>query len=88
MDRPTDGPTDKASYTISCRDASKKERNKAQIPKLHAGYTAGGQEQCWRRSLGHLGRSSMLKKLENTEKVKREMTDRPTDQPTDRHSGV
>ena len=30
---------------------------------------AGGQEQCWRRSLEHLGRSSRLKKLNNAEKV-------------------
>ena len=29
----------------------------------------GGQEQCWRRSLGHLGRSCMLKKLKNAKKV-------------------
>ena len=28
---------------------------------------ADGQEQCWRKSLGHLGRSHMLKKLKNTE---------------------
>ena len=51
---------------------------------------AGGQEQCWRRSLGlgHLGRSSMLKKLKNAEKVKRGPTNRPTNRPTDRHSGV
>ena len=30
---------------------------------------AGGQEQCWIRLLGHLGRSHMLKKLKNAEKV-------------------
>ena len=41
---------------------------------------AGGQEQCWRRSLKHLGRSSRLKKLKNAEKVKKG----PTDQPTNR----
>ena len=44
----------------------------------------GWQEQCRRRSLGHLGRSRMLKKLKNAEKVKRVRTDRPTD----RHGGV
>ena len=45
--------------------------------KNKAGYTAtlvacgtaGGQEQCWRRSLEHLCRSSRLKKLKNAEKV-------------------
>ena len=30
---------------------------------------AGGQGQCFRSSLEHLGRSSRLKKLRNTEKV-------------------
>ena len=39
---------------------------------------AGGQEQCWIRSLEHLGRSRMLKKLKNADKVKRGPTDRPT----------
>ena len=42
----------------------------------------GGQEQCWRKSLGHLGRSRKLRKLKNAKKVKRG----PTDQPTNRRS--
>ena len=45
---------------------------------IKAGYT-GGQEQCWRRSLGHLGRSCMRKKPKNAEKVKRGPTNRQTD---------
>ena len=54
---------------------------------------AGGQEQCWRRSLEHFGRSSRLKKLKNAEKVDRVkkvergptdgLTKQPTDGPTD-----
>ena len=63
---------------------SKQCKNIEKQGRIH-GYpsrTAGGQEQCWRRSLGHLGRSCMLKKLKNAEKVKRGPTDRPTDGPT------
>ena len=44
---------------------------------------ADGQEQCWRKSLGHLGRSRMLKKVKNAKKVKRGPTDRPTDRRID-----
>ena len=39
---------------------------------------AAGQEQCWRRSLEHLGRSSGLKNLKKRQKSK-QGTDRPTD---------
>ena len=39
-------------------------------------------EQCWKKSLGHLGRSHMLKKLKNAERVKIGPTDRPTNRPT------
>ena len=40
------------------------ERPDTRLPQSHA----GGQEQCWRRSLGHLGRSRMLKKIKNAKK--------------------
>ena len=43
----------------------KKTRPDTRLPLSRA----GGQEQCWRRSLGYLDRSRMLKKLKNTEKV-------------------
>ena len=57
---------------------------------------AGGQEQCWRKSLGHPGRSRMLKKLKNAKKVKRgptnwptdQLTNQPTDRPTDRRTDI
>ena len=40
-------------------------RPDTRLPQSHT----GGQEQCCRKSLGHLGRSCMLKKLKNAEKV-------------------
>ena len=54
-------------------------RPETQLPQSRT----GGQEQCRRRSLAHLDRSSRLKKLKNDEKVLKG-TNRPTDQPTDR----
>ena len=43
-----------------------KTRPDTWLPQLRA----GGQEKCWRRSLGHLGRSCMLKKLKNNKDEK------------------
>ena len=45
---------------------------------------ADGQEQCWRKSLGHLGRSRMLKNVKNAKKVKRGPTNQPTNRPTEK----
>ena len=56
----TNSQTDKAG----CRDRLH-ATNKARY--MHA----GGQEQCWRRSLGHLGRNCMLKKLKKLKKAEK-----------------
>ena len=78
--QPTDGQTKRDVESRSMR------LNKAE-------YTAtlvacGWAGAVLERSLGHLGRSCVLKKLKNAEKVKRGPNDRPTDRPTHRHSGV
>ena len=66
-------------HYLTLRDATIETRSDTRLPQSRA----GGQEQCRRRSLGHLGRSRMLKNLKNAEKVKRGPTNRPTNQPTD-----
>ena len=43
------------------------ERPDTRLPQSRT----GGQEQCWRRSLGHLGGSTMLKKLKKRQEIKR-----------------